>query len=350
LTEADRTTTLSLIKPAADYAALAGADLLIEAVFENRELKSDVLPKMEGAIPADGILASNTSTLPISGLAGNLQRPGNFLGIHFFSPVDRMQLVEIIRGGKTSDETLARAFDFVRQIGKTPIVVNDSRGFFTSRVVMTHKKEGIYMLEEGVPAALLENAGKAAGMPVGPLALADEVALDLSLKILQATKADLGDSYRPGPIDRVMEEMVEKRGRFGRKNGKGFYDYPPGQKKRLWPGLTEIMPPKNASAFSFDELKERLLLIQAIETVRCFEEGVLTDVREADIGAILGFGFAPFTGGPLSYIDTMGSKAFLAKCRTYQRKYGDRYRPPALLVDLAKTGDSFYGRFPPKSF
>jgi 3-hydroxyacyl-CoA dehydrogenase/enoyl-CoA hydratase/3-hydroxybutyryl-CoA epimerase len=147
-----------------------------------------------------------------------------------------------------------------------------------------------------------------------------------------------------------MEEMVEKRGRFGRKNGKGFYDYPPGQKKRLWPGLTEIMPPKNASAFSFDELKERLLLIQAIETVRCFEEGVLTDVREADIGAILGFGFAPFTGGPLSYIDTMGSKAFLAKCRTYQRKYGDRYRPPALLVDLAKTGDSFYGRFPPKSF
>ena len=349
ITEADRTSTLSLIKPTADYAALAGADLLIEAVFENRELKSNVLPKMEGALPANGILASNTSTLPISGLAGNLQRPGNFLGIHFFSPVDRMQLVEIIRGDKTSDETLAHAFDFVRQIGKTPIIVNDSRGFFTSRVVMTHKKEGIYMLEEGVPAALLENAGKAAGMPVGPLALADEVALDLSLKILQATRADMGDAYQRGPIDRVMEEMVEKRGRFGRKNGKGFYDYPPGQKKRLWPGLTEILPPKDASAFVFAELKERLLLIQALETVRCFDEGVLTDVREADIGAILGFGFAPFTGGPLSYIDTMGSKAFLAKCRTYQRKYGDRYRPPALLVDMAKTGDTFYGRFPPKS-
>src|SRR5215207_4091363 len=349
ITEADRTSTLSLIKPAADYTALAGADLLIEAVFENRELKSDVLPKMEGALPANGILASNTSTLPISGLAASLQRPENFLGIHFFSPVDRMRLVEIIRGDKTSDETLAHAFDFVRQIGKTPIIVNDSRGFFTSRVVMTHKKEGIYMLEEGVPAALLENAGKAAGMPVGPLALADEVALDLSLKILQATRADLGDAYQPGAIDRLMEEMVEKRGRFGRKNGKGFYDYPAGQKKRLWPGLTEILPPKDASAFSFDELKERLLLIQALETVRCLDEGVLTDVREADIGAILGFGFAPFTGGPLSYIDTMGSKAFLAKCRTYQRKYGDRYRPPALLVDMAKTGDTFYGRFPAKS-
>jgi 3-hydroxyacyl-CoA dehydrogenase/enoyl-CoA hydratase/3-hydroxybutyryl-CoA epimerase len=348
-TEADRASALSLIHPAADHSALAGVDLAIEAVFENRELKLDVLPKMESVLSADSVLASNTSTLPISGLAEKLQRPENFIGIHFFSPVDRMQLVEIIRGRKTSDETLARAFDFVRQIGKTPIVVNDSRGFFTSRVVMTHKKEGVHMLEEGVPAALLENAGKAAGMPVGPLALADEVALDLSWKILQATRADLGDAYRPGPIDRLMEEMVEKRGRFGRKNGKGFYDYPPGQKKRLWPGLTEIIPAKDPSAFSFDELKERLLLIQALETVRCFEEGVLTDVREADIGAILGFGFAPFTGGPLSYIDTMGSKAFLAKCRTYQRKYGDRYRPPALLVGMAKTGDTFYGRFPPKS-
>ncbi|MGH6874840.1 MAG: 3-hydroxyacyl-CoA dehydrogenase NAD-binding domain-containing protein, partial [Aestuariivirgaceae bacterium] len=188
ITETDGASTLSLIHPGADYSALAGADLLIEAVFENRELKSNVLPKMESVLPQNGVLASNTSTLPISGLADNLQHPANFIGIHFFSPVDRMQLVEIIRGQKTSSETLARAFDFVRQIGKTPIVVNDSRGFFTSRVVMTHKKEGIYMLEEGVPAALLENAGKAAGMPVGPLALADEVALDLSLKILQATK------------------------------------------------------------------------------------------------------------------------------------------------------------------
>jgi 3-hydroxyacyl-CoA dehydrogenase / enoyl-CoA hydratase / 3-hydroxybutyryl-CoA epimerase len=200
-----------------------------------------------------------------------------------------------------------------------------------------------------VPAAMVENAGKAAGMPVGPLALADEVALDLSWKILQATKADLGESYREGPIDRLMEEMVVKRGRYGRKNGKGFYDYPEGRKKRLWPGLADIVPAKDPSNYSFDELKERLLLIQALETARCFEEHVLTDVREADIGAILGFGFAPFTGGPLSYIDTMGSKTFLGKCRVYSRKYGDRYAPPALLLDMAKKGDTFYGRFPPRT-
>jgi 3-hydroxyacyl-CoA dehydrogenase/enoyl-CoA hydratase/3-hydroxybutyryl-CoA epimerase len=214
---------------------------------------------------------------------------------------------------------------------------------------MTHKKEGIHMLEEGVPAAMVENAGKAAGMPVGPLALADEVALDLSWKILQATKTDLGDRYREGPIDRLMEEMVVKRGRFGRKNGKGFYDYPEGRKKRLWPGLTEIIAAKEPSNFAFDELKERLLLIQALETARCFEERVLTDVREADIGAILGFGFAPFTGGPLSYIDTMGSKPFVEKCRAYARKYGERYLPPKTLLDMAKKGETFYERFPPRA-
>jgi 3-hydroxyacyl-CoA dehydrogenase / enoyl-CoA hydratase / 3-hydroxybutyryl-CoA epimerase len=348
-TEAEMQSVLGRISPIEDYRSLADADLVIEAVFENRELKSAVLPKAEAALAKGGLLASNTSTLPISGLAENLARPRSFIGIHFFSPVDRMQLVEIIRGQHSSDEAVARAFDFVRQIRKTPILVNDSRGFFTSRVVMIHKKEGIHMLEEGVPAAMVENAGKAAGMPVGPLALADEVALDLSWKILQATKADLGESYREGPIDRLMEEMVVKRGRYGRKNGKGFYDYPEGRKKRLWPGLADIVPTKDASNYSFDELKERLLLIQALETARCFEEHVLADVREADIGAILGFGFAPFTGGPLSYIDTMGSKAFLGKCQAYSRKYGDRYAPPALLLDMAKKGDTFYGRFPPRT-
>jgi len=285
--------------------------------------------------------------LPISGLAKYVKNASSFIGIHFFSPVDKMQLVEVIRGKKTSDKTLALALDFVRQIRKTPIVVNDSRGFFTSRVVMTHQAEGHHMLEEGIPPALIENAGKLAGMPVGPLALADEIALDLAWKILQATKADLGDKYTAGPIDRILEEMVVKRERFGRKKGKGYYDYPPGGKKRLWPGIGEIVLLKDASAFDIEEIKERILLIQALETARCFEEKVLTDVREADLGAILGFGFAPFTGGPLSYIDTMGVANFVAKCKRYEKKYGARYKPTKQLVAMAKAGDTFYGRFRP---
>jgi 3-hydroxyacyl-CoA dehydrogenase/enoyl-CoA hydratase/3-hydroxybutyryl-CoA epimerase len=332
----------------ADFAALGDVDVAIEAVFENREVKADVLPRIEAGLKDDAILASNTSTLPITSLAAYAARPERFIGIHFFSPVDRMRLVEIIPGRGTSQRTQAVAFDFVRRLGKTPIVVNDSRGFYTSRVVMTHKKEGIRMLEEGVPPALIENAGRAAGMPVGPLALADEVALDLSWKILAATRRDLGESYETGPIDRVLEEMVERRGRFGRKNRKGFYDYPADGRKRLWPGLSDICPPRDPSEFSFAELQERLLLIQALETVRCFEEGVLADVREADVGAILGFGFAPFTGGPLSYIDAMGTGVFLGKCRAYMRRFGNHYRPPKLLVEMAKKGETFYGRFSPK--
>ena len=347
LADSDKQNAMARIVAAADYGGLAAADLVIEAVFENRALKSELLPRIEAATSAKALLASNTSTLPISGLAEPLERAQSFIGIHFFSPVDRMQLVEIIRGRQTSEDAVARAFDFTRQIRKTPILVNDSRGFFTSRVVMTHKKEGMHMLEEGVPPAMVENAGRAAGMPVGPLALADEVALDLSWKILQATRSDLGDTYREGPIDRIMEEMVVKRGRYGRKNAKGFYDYPEGGKKRLWPGLSDIVPPKPSSDFDFEVLKERILLIQALETARCFEENVLTDVREADVGAILGFGFAPFTGGPLSYIDTMGSRAFLDRCRALEAKYGERYAPPALLVEMAKKGETFYGRFSP---
>src|SRR5262245_2532603 len=348
LVESVRQDAMARIATAGNDRDLADADLVIEAVFENRALKSELLPKAEAAMRPDALLASNTSTLPISGLAQSLKRPQSFVGIHFFSPVDRMQLVEIIKGRQTSDAAVACAFDFTRQIRKTLILVNDSRGFFTSRVVMTHKKEGMHMLEEGVPAAMVENAGRAAGMPVGPLALADEVALDLSWKILLAAKSDLGAAYREGPIDRIMEEMVVKRGRHGRKNARGFYDYPEGAKKRLWPGLSEIVTAKPAVSFSFDELKERILLIQALETARCFEENVLTDVREADVGAILGFGFAPFTGGPLSYIDTMGSKTFLDRCRALETKYGERYAVPALLVEMAKKGETFYGRFPPR--
>ncbi len=345
--EADKQAILARITPSADVADFAGADLVIEAVFENRALKGELLPKAEAQLGKGAILSSNTSTLPISGLAQAVKRPKDFIGIHFFSPVHKMQLVEIILGKKTGDQALAKALDFVRQIRKTPIVVNDSRGFYTSRVVSTYIAEGHHMLMEGVPAALIENAGKMAGMPVGPLSLNDEVALDLSWKIMQATKADLGDKYVGGPMDDVLEEMVARRGRLGRKNAKGFYDYPEGAKKHLWPGLADVCPPRPADQFDVKEVKERLLVMQALETARCFEEHVLTDVREADVGAILGFGFAPYTGGPLSYIDTMGAAAFTARCKALRKKYGDRYKPSKLVAAMAKSGDSFYRRFAP---
>jgi len=341
-TNDNKTTLLSLIKASADYDDLEGCDLVIEAVFENRELKANVLPQAESKLQTGAIMASNTSTLPITGLAEYVERPADFIGVHFFSPVEKMKLVELIVSEKTSDEALATALDYVHQIRKTPIVVNDSRGFFTSRVVMTYIAEGHHMLDEGVGPALIENAGRMAGMPVGPLSLNDEVALDLSWKILQATKVDMGDAYEPRVIDGILEKMVVEQERFGRKNGKGFYDYPKNGNKKLWPGIADIVP-QASNDTDVEEIKERLLIIQALETARCYEENVLTDPREGDVGAILGFGFAPYTGGPLSYIDTMGAKAFVEKCRTYQEKYGKRYTPTKLLVHMAENGAMFYG-------
>jgi 3-hydroxyacyl-CoA dehydrogenase/enoyl-CoA hydratase/3-hydroxybutyryl-CoA epimerase len=259
-----------------------------------------------------------------------------------------MLLVEIIMGEKTADPALAVALDYVRAIKKTPIVVNDSRGFYTSRVVGTYIREGHLMLTEGVPAAMVENVGRMAGMPVGPLSLNDEVAVDLAWKILKATEADLGAKAIDARQKSLLEEMVEKRGRYGRKNGKGFYDYPVSGPKRLWPGLAELQPTKlDPDTIDVPELKARLLAIQALETARCFEEGVLTDVREADVGSILGFGYAPYSGGTLSYIDMMGTKAFVALCQSLAQKYGERFAPNKLLLDMAKTGDTFYGRFAP---
>jgi 3-hydroxyacyl-CoA dehydrogenase/enoyl-CoA hydratase/3-hydroxybutyryl-CoA epimerase len=351
MSAADKDAALARITPGADFAALAsGIDLVIEAVFEDRAVKEDVIKRAEAVLPAGSIFGSNTSTLPITSLAATSARPKDFVGIHFFSPVDRMMLVEIIMGKKTGDKALARALDFVRAIRKTPIVVNDSRGFYTSRVVETYIGEGHRMLTEGIPAAMIENVGKMAGMPVGPLSLNDEVAVDLSLRIMKAARADLGPEAVPEEQYRLIEEMVEKQGRLGRKNGKGFYDYPdaPNGKKKLWPGLTDIFKPTaDVDAIDVAELKQRFLVRQAIETARCVEEGVLTDVREADVGSILGFGFAPFTGGTLSYIDFMGVAEFVKLAERLAKKYGPRFKPNRLLRDMAKKGETFYGRFPP---
>ena len=345
---AERDELLARITPTADYAALKDCDLVIEAVYEDRKVKSDVIAKIQAVIGDKATFASNTSTLPISSLASEFKDPARFIGIHFFSPVDRMMLVEIILGKQTGDKALAVALDYVRAIRKTPIVVNDSRGFYTSRVVGTYIREGHLMLTEGVPAAMIENVGRMAGMPVGPLALNDEVAVDLAWKILKATEADLGAKAIDPRQKKLLQEMVEKRGRFGRKNGKGFYDYPANGPKKLWPELADLQQKKlDPDAIDIEELKLRLLGIQALETARCFEEKVLTDVREADVGSILGFGFAPFSGGTLSWIDMMGTKNFVAVCRKLEKKYGARFAPNKLLLDLAAKGEGFYDRFAP---
>jgi len=345
---AERDELLARITPGADYGMLKDCDLVIEAVFEDRKVKSDVIAKVQAVIGDKTIFASNTSTLPITSLASEFKDPARFIGIHFFSPVDRMMLVEIILGKQTGDKALAIALDYVRAIRKTPIVVNDSRGFYTSRVVGTYIREGHLMLTEGVPPAMIENVGRMAGMPVGPLALNDEVAVDLAWKILKATEADLGAKAIDPRQKKLLQEMVEKRGRFGRKNGKGFYDYPANGPKKLWSDLADLQPKQlDPDKIDIEELKLRLLGIQALETARCFEEKVLTDVREADVGSILGFGFAPFSGGTLSWIDMMGIKNFVAACRKLEKKYGARFAPNKLLLDLAAKGEGFYDRFAP---
>jgi 3-hydroxyacyl-CoA dehydrogenase/enoyl-CoA hydratase/3-hydroxybutyryl-CoA epimerase len=348
MSAADGDAVLSRITPTADFVELKDCDLVVEAVFEDRKVKEEVISRTQNVIGSDAIFGSNTSTLPITSLAAAFKDHARFIGIHFFSPVERMMLVEIIMGKETGDEALARALDYVRAIRKTPIVVNDSRGFYTSRVVGTYLREGHLMLMEGLPAALIENAGRMAGMPVGPLALNDEVAVDLAWKILKATEADLGAQAVDPRQKTLLEEMVEKRGRLGRKNGKGFYDYPQNGPKRLWPGLADLQP-KHLDPDGIDvaRVKQRLLAIQALESARCIEEKVVTDVREADVGSILGFGFAPFTGGTISYIDGMGTKAFVDLCNELRADCGDRFRPTDLLIDMARTCDTFYGRFPP---
>lgn len=347
-TEAKKDKLLARINPTTNYDDLEGADLVIEAVFENRDVKAEVTKAAEPKMAKGSVFGSNTSTLPITGLAAASERPEDFIGIHFFSPVDKMGLVEIIMGEKTSDRALAKAIDYVGQIRKTPIVVNDSRGFYTSRCFGTYVSEGVRMLSEGINPALIENAGKQVGMPVAPLAMNDEVALDLAYKVRAQTKKDLGDKYEATASDDILEEMVAKRGRLGRKNGKGFYDYPEGGKKHLWPGLSELVE-VSVDQPDVEELKKRLMYIQALETARCFEEEVVTDVRDADVGAILGWGFAPYTGGPISFIDTVGTKDFVAECERLAQRYGPRFQPSPLLKKMAEGDEIFYARFNPKA-
>ena len=348
-TAADRDAVLARIKPTADFVELKGCELVIEAVFEDRKIKEELTARAQNVIGENTIFGSNTSTLPITSLAAAFKDRARFIGVHFFSPVERMMLVEIIMGKETGNAALAMALDYVRAIRKTPIVVNDSRGFYTSRVVGTYIREGHLMLTEGVPAAMVENVGRMAGMPVGPLALNDEVAVDLAWKILKATETDLGPKMIDLKQKALLEEMVEKRGRYGRKNGKGFYDYPQNGPKRLWQGLTDLQPKQlDPDTIDIAVLKRRLLAIQALESARCIEEQVVTDVREADVGSILGFGFAPFSGGTISYIDGMGAKAFVDLCNDLAKAVGERFKPSKLLLDMAKKGETFYGRFPPE--
>lgn len=345
ITEAQKADTLGRINATDSPDDLEGCDLVIEAVFEDGELKARVTREAEPKLAANGIFASNTSTIPITQLAGASAKPENFIGLHFFSPVDKMQLVEIIVGEQTSDETLARAFDYVQQIGKIPVVVNDSRGFFTSRVFGTFVNEGISMLGEGIHPASIENAGLLAGMPVGPLAISDEVSLTLMQHIRNQSRKDAeaaGGTWRPHPAESIIDAMVNEHGRKGKAAGAGFYDYPANGKKHLWPALEKLfVDTEKARSTPLRELKDRILFIQAIETVRCLEEGVLRTVADANIGSIFGIGYAPWTGGAIQFINQYGVRAFAQRASELAERYGDRFAPPRLLLEKAEHNTSF---------
>lgn len=331
---------LNLIKPTTDYADLEGCDLIIEAVLEDPKVKADVTRKAEAVIPDGCIYGSNTSTLPISMLAKSYGHEDKFIGIHFFSPVDKMPLVEIIVGKNTGDEALAKALDYVSQIRKTPIVVNDSRGFYTSRCFMTYPLEASNMLAEGISPALIENSGVYAGMAVGPFAVNDEVGIDLSHHIGEATKAALGDKYQKETSHDVIGKLYEL-GRNGKKNKKGFYEYPEDGTKFIWPGLADHYPLADQQPTQ-EEVTKRLLYRQALEVVRCMDENVVTAAEDADIGAIFGWGFAPWTGGPISMIDTIGIATFIEECDELYDKYGPAFKVPDSLRKMQSDGTSFY--------
>ncbi|MEO1251187.1 MAG: 3-hydroxyacyl-CoA dehydrogenase NAD-binding domain-containing protein [Pseudomonadota bacterium] len=334
---------LSKIKPTADYNDLKDVDLIIEAVFEDPDVKADVIKKTEAVIGEDVIFASNTSTLPITGLAKHSKRPDQFIGMHFFSPVEKMPLLEIIPGDRSGDRALATALDYNRKIRKTPIVVKDVRGFYTNRVVPPYLNEAMTMVKEGVKPALIENAASLLGMPVGPLALVDETSLSLGLMLVRSTKKELGDDYKPTGVEDLLEKMVEGLGRQGRKSGGGFYDYPEGAPKHLWRGVSEHFPEADEQP-SAEDVKERLLYAQLIPAAHCFADEIVPDPKSADLGAIFGWGFAPWTGGPMSYIDTIGVEAFVQKAESLAQRYGERFNPPAKFRDMADEGAGLYGK------
>lgn len=339
MTAEKRDQILARITPTASTADLAGCDLIIEAVFENQQLKAQVTQEAESYLAADGVMASNTSTLPISGLAQAANDQSRFIGLHFFSPVDKMQLVEIIKGQNTNRETVAKAYDFVQQIGKTPIVVNDSRGFFTSRVFGTFVQEGLRMLAEGIHPAKIEMAALKAGMPVGPLAIQDEVSLTLSEHVAAETRKALQAEGKERPrsgADEVIETMIHQFNRKGKAAGAGFYDYPEGGKKSLWEGLSYW---KKEQTVDEQELIDRFLFVQSLDTLRCLEEGVLESVVDGNVGSIFGIGFAPWTGGALQFLNQYGLKDALNRAQALEQRYGERFAPPQLLKDKVAQGE-----------
>jgi 3-hydroxyacyl-CoA dehydrogenase/enoyl-CoA hydratase/3-hydroxybutyryl-CoA epimerase len=343
-TAATKDEVLGRLHPTADVADLAGCDLIVEAVFEDMAVKAEITARVEAVTGPETIFASNTSTLPITELARASSRPDRFIGIHFFSPVEKMMLVEIIRGRATGDAAVAKALDFVRQIRKTPIVVNDARFFYANRCIIPYLNEGMRMLAEGVAPALIENAARLLGMPVGPLQLVDETSIDLGVKIARATRAAMGDAYPDGAADEVLFRMSEA-GRLGRKANAGFYAYDAsGKRLGLWDGLAAWYPPV-APQPAATEVKDRLIFVQVLEAVRAFEQGVLTDIREGDVGAVLGWGFAPWSGGPFGWLDMQGADIAAARCDALAARHGDRFACPALLREMAETRQSFYARF-----
>ncbi|MFT4013169.1 MAG: 3-hydroxyacyl-CoA dehydrogenase NAD-binding domain-containing protein [Paracoccus sp. (in: a-proteobacteria)] len=343
-TEAKKTEVLARITATTDYAALAGCDLVVEAVFEDPKVKAEVTAKAEAAIPRDAIFATNTSTLPISELAKASARPEQFIGIHFFSPVDKMLLVEIIKGHRTGPRAVAKALDFVRQIRKTPIVVNDARFFYANRCIIPYINEGIRMVAEGTSPILIENAAKMMGMPLGPLQLVDETSIDLGVKIAKATRAAMGDAYPDGAVDAVIFKLAEL-GRLGRKAKAGFYDYDDaGKRQGFWPGLATEWP-ECPDQPDLTEIQHRLMFVQSLEAVRALQEGVLEDIREGDVGAVLGWGFAPWSGGPFGWLDMLGAPRAVDIAEDLARKFGARFAPPRLLKDMADKNENFHDRF-----
>lgn len=339
---------LAKITATPDVALLAGCDLIIEAVFEDPAVKAEITQRVEAVIPQDCIFASNTSTLPISDLAKASSRPEQFIGIHFFSPVEKMLLVEIIKGAQTGDRAVAKALDYVQQIRKTPIVVNDARFFYANRCIIPYGNEATRMVTEGIAPALIDHAAQQMGFPVGPIQLGDETSVDLAVRIMKATKAAMGNAYPGSEADNLIVWM-EDEGRLGRKSKAGYFDYDDkGKRLGYWKGIHDKYPLAEEQP-DLIEVQERLMFAQVLEAVRALEEGVLEDIREGDVGAILGWGFAPWSGGPFSWLDILGTPYAAERCDALQAKFGDRFACPPLLREMAAKGQSFYGRFGPEA-